>query len=462
MISYLQCLIQEPAKSTYFKFSATQALYLKSEIGAQARPIKSIELYYEDSVGVGTNDVRPVQKDSITIYMGHTTKTSFSVADDYIRFNQMQVVYTGAVSFNTNGWQTIELDSEFNYDGNSNLVVAVVDKSGNYDGSYYRGKMGHASTTGKMLLYYQSDNNVYNESTHTFNVADLTDGRPRIRFNSCFAPCTAPTLSLASISTTSANFTWTATSCSGTAYGRYEIEYGPAGFSHSEGTSQYVNGGTTAQISGLSDGVNYKAFVRVVDNNGNAKSEWSNAIEFSTNTCDVPQNVTRYSQDATTATITWTAALNGTGMYEVEYGPRGFAHGSGTTRTVGATNIQLTGLSASEIYAVYVRTVCSGDSKSNWSSPAYIHNDGIEDINSNAVTIYPNPTSEKAVVSLTGIEGTVNMSVVDMNGRLIHNATVECNGDCTKTIEVNGLAKGMYFIRINGENIDTVKRLMVK
>jgi len=39
---------------------------------------------------------------------------------------------------------------------------------------------------------------------------------------------------------------------------------------------------------------------------------------------------------------------------------------------------------------------------------------------------------------------------------------MSCEGDCTKRMEVNGLAQGAYFVRINGECLNMVKKLVVK
>ena len=52
--------------------------------------------------------------------------------------------------------------------------------------------------------------------------------------------------------------------------------------------------------------------------------------------------------------------------------------------------------------------------------------------------------------------------VVDMNGRVVMSDSMSCEGDCVKTMEVSGLAQGAYFVRINGENVNMVKKLVVK
>lgn len=444
--------------NNYYKYSACQILARASELNMDAQPIKTLSVYYKDSAGVSSSNVMEMTKSDVTIYMGNTSKNAFNASDDAVPFSQMQIVYQGSITLDHLGYNDIELTTPFNYDGSSNLVIAVVDNSNNYDGTFYRGRIAHNSTSFGGFLYYCNDFTPYSSSS-TFTVNNSS--RPVVAISSCYAPCSAPELSLTGISTTSVNFSWTATSCSGSSYGSYEIEYGPAGFHHSEGTSQIVNG-TTATITGLSDGVDYKAYVRVVDGDGNAKSEWSNHIDFSTSTCDVPQNVTIVSEDDNTATVSWTAALNGTGMYEVEYGPKGFSHGSGTTKNVGATNVTLTGLSAGVEYDVYVRTICDGNSHSQWSTVVNIHHVGIDDVAGRNISVYPNPATDQTVITLNGIDGNVEISLVDLNGRVVYAGSLACDSDCQKTIPVSGLAKGVYFIRISGNDVNMVQKLMVK
>ena len=60
------------------------------------------------------------------------------------------------------------------------------------------------------------------------------------------------------------------------------------------------------------------------------------------------------------------------------------------------------------------------------------------------------------------MNGDVAITVVDMNGRVVMSDSMSCEGDCVKTMEVSGLAQGAYFVRINGENVNMVKKLVVK
>jgi hypothetical protein len=62
-------------------------------------------------------------------------------------------------------------------------------------------------------------------------------------------------------------------------------------------------------------------------------------------------------------------------------------------------------------------------------------------------------------VTLTGIEGEATVTVVDMNGRVIYETRSE-NGKLT--LDVSGMAQGAYFVRITGEQVNAIRKLIVR
>jgi hypothetical protein len=108
-----------PVNNAY-RYSYTQQLILSSELSG-AGDVSSISFLY-DSPG------RMIDKNNCTIYMGHTTLSSFASPSDTVPYTSLQMVYIGSLNCSL-GWNRILLDTPFAYDGESNLVIAIDDNS---------------------------------------------------------------------------------------------------------------------------------------------------------------------------------------------------------------------------------------------------------------------------------------------------------------------------------------------
>ncbi len=215
----------------------------------------------------------------------------------------------------------------------------------------------------------------------------------------------------------------------------------------------------TYTATGLTSGVTYNVTVSsLCGTNHELASEPSDTVNFTTAICTVPTGVDASDITATQATITWTST--GALSYEIEYGDRGFLQGEGTLiSNITGTQTVLTGLEPEMMYDVYVRGYCTATLVSAWSDQKSFttpQDQGIDDVNGSMVNLYPNPASQQVTVS--GFEGQATVSVVDMNGREVYTATA--NGSLT--IDVSGMAKGAYFVRITGESSSAIRKLIVK
>lgn len=102
-----------------YNYSYTQTLYLQSEINIPGSRIAKLYFYWS-GIEEGLN-----YKDWV-VYIGHTTKTTFSSYSDWIPVSQMTCVFDGEVSIpDTAGWVEIILDIPFVYNNTNNLVIAV-------------------------------------------------------------------------------------------------------------------------------------------------------------------------------------------------------------------------------------------------------------------------------------------------------------------------------------------------
>ena len=87
-------------------------------------------------------------------------------------------------------------------------------------------------------------------------------------------------------------------------------------------------------------------------------------------------------------------------------------------------------------------------------------------------TIYPNPTSGTTTIAVSGVRGKVKIAVVDMDGREVNvdKLIVDKWGDSQNVstyqhiyvLTVERLAQGAYFVRITGENVSMVRKLIVR
>lgn len=84
---------------------------------------------------------------------------------------------------------------------------------------------------------------------------------------------------------------------------------------------------------------------------------------------------------------------------------------------------------------------------------------GIDDVVTSAVSVSPNPATGIVTVRAEGIEGRVNVEIVDLNGRTV----MQQQGNAASyRFDVSNLAAGAYFVRLTGENTNAVKKLIVK
>ena len=86
-------------------------------------------------------------------------------------------------------------------------------------------------------------------------------------------------------------------------------------------------------------------------------------------------------------------------------------------------------------------------------------NTGIDDVNADAMTIFPNPANTTVTVRLQGFEGDVMVEVVDLNGKRVAEVRTQ---NSELTIDVSSMAQGAYFVRVTGEKATAVSRLIVR
>ena len=77
---------------------------------------------------------------------------------------------------------------------------------------------------------------------------------------------------------------------------------------------------------------------------------------------------------------------------------------------------------------------------------------------SNAINIYPNPTSSIVTIS-NGSDAIVrSIAIVDVQGRIVSTITSDITNETQ--IDFSDLATGIYFVQISADNTQTVKRIV--
>ncbi|MBL7712970.1 MAG: hypothetical protein JNL13_10910, partial [Chitinophagaceae bacterium] len=133
-------------------YSYTQQIYTAAEISAAGGAaslgvIAKLRFYFNS--GAATNS------DNWTIYIGHTSKTSFSSTSDWVAVSSLTNVFSGIVTFPAaKNWLEVPLSSYFTWDGTSNIVIAVDE---NKPGFYCSNNWTYTAKTNSSLYYRRDD-----------------------------------------------------------------------------------------------------------------------------------------------------------------------------------------------------------------------------------------------------------------------------------------------------------------
>jgi len=130
----------------YFDYSWSRLLYTASEIGTSGT-ISSISFFVKNSPSY-------YSMNNQKIYFELSNNTSIT-SSNYIAPTSMTKVFDGNLTYNGSGIYTINLNTPFNYDGTSSLIVQWE----NYDGSWVSGYPTYEGTSiNNMAVYDRADN----------------------------------------------------------------------------------------------------------------------------------------------------------------------------------------------------------------------------------------------------------------------------------------------------------------
>lgn len=176
---------------SFYNYSYTQQLYMANELNG-ANTFHSISFN-------ASNITTPNR--TLQIFLMATNATSLS--SGWLAADSAKLVYTGSVTWQ-DGWNTINFDSLFNYDGISNLALIILDNTGSYSSTntFY-------GTTGEARYVYQ-DAAAYNPLSMTSSGIHSTNRNIVTFGGACdsMAVCVPPLATVNNVTSNSASLTW--------------------------------------------------------------------------------------------------------------------------------------------------------------------------------------------------------------------------------------------------------------
>ncbi len=217
-------------------------------------------------------------------------------------------------------------------------------------------------------------------------------------------------------------------------------------------------------VSGLDGGMTYYAAVRAECEGFDELGQWSDTISFTTDVCPDATDLTYSDLQGNSVVLDWVEGGRAD-RWEIQFGPAGFDQGTGVSEIADHHPYTLRHLIGETDYDIYVRAICGENFYSeHWSNLISITTpySSISSATDDArVKLAPNPTSGDVTVTLPSVSGSVKVEVLDMSGREQLSQTLP-SGTESVILATSQLSQGAYFVRVTGDSINTVKKLIVR
>ena len=173
--------------------------------------------------------------------------------------------------------------------------------------------------------------------------------------------------------------------------------------------------------------------------------------------CDAPTNVVATNVTDHSITLSWTDNAD---AYSWNIGWQwGGAYLAGPI-TISNNPYTIENLQPNTSYTIHLQSICAGVGESDWVDITVTTlGTGINDLLSNNVTLFPNPAREYVDIRIDGDMNVTALEVFDVYGKLINTVNVIDN---PTRINVNGLADGMYFVRVTTDKGAVTKTFVKK
>ena len=178
---------------TCYGYNYSQQTFLASEIvaaGATAGTPAYISSISFNPTSISASSFSSVCKDWV-IYLGNTSKTTFSSTSDWVPFGSLTKVFDGVVTVSGTGWFKITFGTPFYWDGTSNIVVGIDENTPSW---YCTASWQATSRSGtRGLLYYSDGTNPDPASPPTANYSSGITSNIRFDYTPA-TPCSGTTV----------------------------------------------------------------------------------------------------------------------------------------------------------------------------------------------------------------------------------------------------------------------------
>jgi len=81
--------------------------------------------------------------------------------------------------------------------------------------------------------------------------------------------------------------------------------------------------------------------------------------------------------------------------------------------------------------------------------------------NNMQISMYPNPCTDMIHIDLSGVNETVYLTLTNLDGKILFADNMLVSGSEHRTIPVNKLSRGIYFVRFQGATLNKVRKIIV-
>ena len=301
---------------------------------------------------------------NVHVYLGHTDKQQFTGATDFVDPSSLRLVYIGTMPTQS-GWNRIILNSPFEYDGESNLVLAILSTTNRSKAQRYR-CCATEGIGGIIFIGLDSVDATSITTLRNYNgIIALTSNHNQAYFEFCPGnPCPQVRLKRPNVRYSRTTLRWHSGGQTDTASDLYEIHYRLLNQSQWETRwDTLYTADTTLTIDSLYPNREYLYRVRIVCNESDIPNWVYGTFRTSPDDCPFPENLHLTELSHAQASFKWTPDENNT-QFKLHI----FNSAFDTIISSYLSRKTVTGLTPGLRFFASVQAQCSPDNRSGeWS-----------------------------------------------------------------------------------------------